>query len=147
MRDLDRVITAHVLNTEDARKAYAEEYEFTHDDPRVEQELERLLDDALSYDPPRTKAEVPLHLLLALVLRRRGRGRPRKISFSQGRKRALLLAALRKKKRQRQPGESATQALWRVAEEGAESFQKLFGEKRSIDTVKRWLEDKPRPRR
>jgi hypothetical protein len=147
MRDFDRVYEAHVLNTEDARKAYREEYEFAHDDPRVEQELELLFKDALSFDPPRAKAEVPLHLLLALVLRRRDRGKPpRLMRWSERRKRAQLLADLRKKIHQRPPGKSGTEALLEAVEEGVEAYQKTFGEKVAETTMKRWLEAKPRPR-
>jgi hypothetical protein len=148
VRDLDRVIALiYSGKTKDARKAYLEEYGFQHDDLKVERKLEELFDDALGFDPPDTKADVPLHLLLAILLRRQKQGTPRKILPREGRKRALLLLKLRKKKGQRRPGESATQALRRVAKVGTRVFKMVFGEKRRIETMKRWLEAKPRPRR
>jgi hypothetical protein len=139
---LERVLLALDLNTENVRKAFLDEYGFAHGDPQVDRELERLFRDALCYDPPRSKAEVPLYLLLALVLRRR-RGNPKSMTLNERRARGKLLAALRKKARLRKPGlnESATDALWRVAKVGARIS------KVSTDTMKRWLDSKPRPRR
>lgn len=76
-QDLDRVLLALDLNTENFRKAFLEEFGFAPRDPRIDGELERLFRCALCYGPPHSKAEAPLHLLLALVIRRR-RGNPKR---------------------------------------------------------------------
>ena len=123
-----------------------EEYGFGHLDKRVDNALEEIFEDTLRYDPPRDKASVPLHLLLALKLRRKS-GRLPKISIKEHRERARFRADLREQAQRREPGETKTGALLRVAENGAKAFAKTFNTPCSETTMKRWLESKPRARR
>jgi hypothetical protein len=136
---VDRVMWALDLNAENPRKAFEEEFGLKPNDRKIDEELELALKTALRFDPPRKTASVPLYLLAALVLRRR-RGHPKPLSLRKRREQGRMLANLRAKARKRKSGETAIDALHRVAEEGAEKLGWSF------ETVKRRLASSPRRR-
>ncbi len=106
-----------------ARAVYQEEFDIHHDDPRIDEEIEALVRDAILWaDPPVTRTAVPLRLLLALLLRERfgarKRGAKPKSPFAVAQERvAVGLARKHKAALMKREKLSAAEATNRVVDE------------------------------